>query len=45
MGASKEECKRRIEKDTTGRQYRKAEWLGYIDKWYDIYIIGRHPPG
>ncbi len=34
---SKEECKRRLEKDLMGRQYRKAEWLGYIDKWFDRY--------
>lgn len=37
MEASKEECKRRLEKDITGRQYRKQEWEGYINKWFDRY--------
>lgn len=34
---SKEECLRRLEADED-RQYRKDEWQGYIDKWFDTYM-------
>lgn len=34
--ATKEECLRRLEQDEA-RKYRKIEWAGYIDKWFDQY--------
>lgn len=33
---SKEECLRRLEFDEE-RRYRKDEWQGYIEKWFDTY--------
>jgi hypothetical protein len=33
---SKEECMRRLDLDE-GRQYRKDEWQGYINKWFESY--------
>lgn len=33
---SKEECLKRLEVDED-RQYRKDEWRGYIDKWFNSY--------
>lgn len=33
---SKEECLRRLEMDVD-RQYRKDEWRGYINKWFEQY--------
>lgn len=34
---SNEECLSRLELDED-RQYRKDEWKGYIDKWFDTYM-------
>jgi len=34
--ASKEECLQRLAMDEQ-RQYRQAEWQGYIDKWFEQY--------
>lgn len=34
---SKAECLDRLDQDE-GRQYRKDEWQGYIDKWFDSYM-------
>lgn len=34
--ATKEECYTRLDADKD-RQYRKAEWKSYIDKWFDEY--------
>lgn len=34
---SKEECLARLEVDED-RKYRKDEWRGYIDKWFDTYV-------
>jgi len=35
--ATKEECLELLEVDEV-RKYRKDEWRGYIDKWFETYI-------
>ena len=39
---SQEECLRRLEIDED-RRYRKDEWRGYIEKWFEGYTHATHP--